>query len=1020
MANPPKPWKVEYAKSSRASCKTCNKSIDKDKLRIAKMVPATQFDGFMPIWNHAECILKKRGQFRIVDDVEGIDTLRWEDQQKIKKYVEGNGKGSASGIEASTATDGSNEYAIENAKSSRATCKSCNEKILKGEVRISTMTDSDNPRFRGKVPAWRHAKCFLETGCWKSAMEELAGWDSLTAEDMQAVQNIAKPYIQGVKKDSKKEGGELREKTAQSSKTLQGSKRKNEANHEGKGKKRKTDKNEALLDENQNKGPSAHKSRKLDGNLGEESAAETAELEKQLEKQSKEMWAIKDSLHKHVKVRELREMLEANGQDSSGSEYDLRERCADGMLFGALGKCPMCGGGLEYYGGRYRCQGYLSAWSKCSFSTTDPERLKGKWKIPEETDNEYLCQWFKSQKGKKLVRVLPMQSSNKSSENQDAKEKSQTFKAAFLQGLTVAVVGNLKESRAEWKSKLEGAGGRLLSKITRDIDCVVTNESEIEKHKSEIEKAVSMKVPILRESFLVDCLEKRTRLPMGQYKIEEASRAAVIKVKVKGRSSVHEESGLQDTGHILEEGKSIYNTTLNMSDLSTGINSYYILQVIEDDKRAGCHVFRKWGRVGNSKVGGQKLEKMPKASAIREFKRLFLEKTGNEWEAWENKDNFEKQPGKFFPLEIDYGVDESRQRDMGPLGAKSKLDPQVIELMKMLFDLETYKAAMMEFEINMSEMPLGKLSKSNIQKGFEVLTEVQNLINLSEPVMGLRESLIVDASNRFFTLIPTVHPHIIRDEADLKSKIQMLETLRDIEIASSLISFENQDEDPLDANYKKLHCNISPLPHDSSDYQLVKKYLERTHAPTHKEWTLELEDVFAVDREGEYDAYVPFKNKLKNRMLLWHGSRVTNFVGILSQGLRIAPPEAPVTGYMFGKGLYFADLVSKSAQYCYTQKQNPVGLMLLSEVALGEVNELKNAKYMEKPPKGKHSTKGVGKTMPLESEYEHWGDDVVVPCGRPVPSGVKGSELLYNEYIVYDKAQAKLQFLLKVRFHYKR
>lgn len=36
-------------------------------------------------------------------------------------------------------------------------------------------------------------------------------------------------------------------------------------------------------------------------------------------------------------------------------------------------------------------------------------------------------------------------------------------------------------------------------------------------------------------------------------------------------------------------------------------------------------------------------------------------------------------------------------------------------------------------------------------------------------------------------------------------------------------------------------------------------------------------------------------------MLLWHGSRLTNFVGILGQGLRIAPPEAPVTGYRFGK-----------------------------------------------------------------------------------------------------------------------
>lgn len=53
-----------------------------------------------------------------------------------------------------------------------------------------------------------------------------------------------------------------------------------------------------------------------------------------------------------------------------------------------------------------------------------------------------------------------------------------------------------------------------------------------------------------------------------------------------------------------------------------------------------------------------------------------------------------------------------------------------------------------------------------------------------------------------------------------------------------------------------------------------------------------------MDRSGEADAYKPFKSSLPNKMLLWHGSRTSNYVGILSQGLRIAPPEAPVTGYM--------------------------------------------------------------------------------------------------------------------------
>lgn len=64
---------------------------------------------------------------------------------------------------------------------------------------------------------------------------------------------------------------------------------------------------------------------------------------------------------------------------------------------------------------------------------------------------------------------------------------------------------------------------------------------------------------------------------------------------------------------------------------------------------------------------------------------------------------------------------------------------------------------------------------------------------------------------------------------------------------------------------------------------------------------------------GEADAFTERGfDKLPDgeRMLLWHGSRSTNFAGILKQGLRIAPPEAPVSGYMFGKGVYFADVCS--------------------------------------------------------------------------------------------------------------
>lgn len=83
-----------------------------------------------------------------------------------------------------------------------------------------------------------------------------------------------------------------------------------------------------------------------------------------------------------------------------------------------------------------------------------------------------------------------------------------------------------------------------------------------------------MKLPIVREDYLVDCIKRQKKLPFDLYKVEAIGEASssIVTVKVKGRSAVHEVSGLQDSGHILEDGKSIYNTTMNMSDLSTGVN----------------------------------------------------------------------------------------------------------------------------------------------------------------------------------------------------------------------------------------------------------------------------------------------------------------------------------------------------------------------------------------------------------------------------------------------------------------
>ncbi|MCO5569861.1 hypothetical protein L7F22_039965 [Adiantum nelumboides] len=185
-APPPQPFKVDYAKSNRSTCKICQSIINKNSFRIAKVVPATQFEGYLPVWNHATCIFEKLGQIKSLEDIEDLDNLRREDYEKVRAYVE-NTAPSDDEQSANEVVDG--EFAIETAKSSRAACKSCSEKIEKGQVRVSTMVTS----FRGKVPAWRHAKCFFELNWWKKPLEELPGWEELIIKDQKTAQELVNP-----------------------------------------------------------------------------------------------------------------------------------------------------------------------------------------------------------------------------------------------------------------------------------------------------------------------------------------------------------------------------------------------------------------------------------------------------------------------------------------------------------------------------------------------------------------------------------------------------------------------------------------------------------------------------------------------------------------------------------------------------------------------------------------------------------------------------------------------------------
>lgn len=73
----------------------------------------------------------------------------------------------------------------------------------------------------------------------------------------------------------------------------------------------------------------------------------------------------------------------------------------------------------------------------------------------------------------------------------------------------------------------------------------------------------------------------------------------------------------------------------------------------------------------------------------------------------------------------------------------------VQELICLIFDVNVIEQQLKDFDIDLKKMPLGQISKEQISKAYKILNELQELIAAKAARLEL-----VDASNRFFTVIP--------------------------------------------------------------------------------------------------------------------------------------------------------------------------------------------------------------------------------------------------------------------------
>ncbi|KAG5003905.1 hypothetical protein JHK86_028044 [Glycine max] len=85
----------------------------------------------------------------------------------------------------------------------------------------------------------------------------------------------------------------------------------------------------------------------------------------------------------------------------------------------------------------------------------------------------------------------------------------------------------------EWKCKIDGICGMFHAKVNKDTKCLVVGGSL--NYEAEVRKARRMKIPIVREDYLIDGLARKKRLPFDMYKVEMIGEASSMALSLSSR-----------------------------------------------------------------------------------------------------------------------------------------------------------------------------------------------------------------------------------------------------------------------------------------------------------------------------------------------------------------------------------------------------------------------------------------------------------------------------------------------------
>ena len=123
--------------------------------------------------------------------------------------------------------------------------------------------------------------------------------------------------------------------------------------------------------------------------------------------------------------------------------------------------------------------------------------------------------------------------------------------------------------------------------------------------------------------------------------------------------------------------------------------------------------------------------------------------------------------------ELDDAAEDAKAKGKKKKVPDCTLDAKVKKVMEMITDMKAMVHTLKELEVNTDQMPLGKLSKNQIKKAFNILKQIDTKLT-KKSTAGLQQ-----LSADFYTLVPhdfgMCKPTIINSASYLQKKMELLD-----------------------------------------------------------------------------------------------------------------------------------------------------------------------------------------------------------------------------------------------------